>query len=69
MATGLIACHCCPRLLVVQVRDLAVGVGLAIRTARRLNVPVEPGVPEGRDALVRRAVLLELVIPQPAISR
>jgi hypothetical protein len=34
-----------------------------------LNVPVEPGVPEGRDALVRRAVLLELVIPsQPSAA-
>jgi hypothetical protein len=38
------------------------GVGLAIRTARRLNVPIEPGVRDGRDALVRWAVLLESVI-------
>ena len=43
--------------------DLATGVGLAIRTARRLNLPVEPGVRDGRDALVRWAVLLEDVIP------
>jgi hypothetical protein len=51
------------RLLRGQVADLATGVGLAIRTARSLNVPVEPGVREGRDALVRCAVLLEEVIP------
>jgi hypothetical protein len=30
------------RLLVAQVRDLATGVGLAIRTARALHLPVEP---------------------------
>jgi hypothetical protein len=46
-----------------DVRELATGVGLAIRTARRLNLPVEPGVSEGRAALVRWAVLLEDVIP------
>jgi hypothetical protein len=51
------------RLLRAQVSDLATGVGLAIRTARSLNVPVEPGVRHGRDALVRWAVLLEEVIP------
>ena len=54
------------RLLRAQVNDLATGVGLAIRTARRVNVPVEPGVRDGRDgrdALVRWAVLLEDVIP------
>jgi hypothetical protein len=27
------------------------------------NLPIEPGVREGRDALVRWAVLLEAVIP------
>jgi hypothetical protein len=47
------------RLLRAQVADLATGVGLAIRTARRLNLPVEPGVSEGREALVRWAHLLE----------
>ena len=31
------------RLLVAQVRDVATGVGLAIRTARVLNLPVEHG--------------------------
>ena len=51
------------RLLVAQVRDLATGVGLAIRSARALNLPVEPGVSEGREALVRWADLLGEVIP------
>ena len=51
------------RLLRGQVADLATGVGLAIRAARSLNLPVEPGVREGRDALVRWAVLLEELIP------
>jgi hypothetical protein len=51
------------RLLVALVRDLATGVGLAIRTARALHVPVEPGVAAGRDALVRWAVLVEEVLP------
>ena len=45
--------------LLDQVADLATGVGLAIRTARRLNVPVEPGVSEGRIALVRWVALIE----------
>jgi hypothetical protein len=51
------------RLLVAQVWDLATGVGLAIRSARALNLPVEPGVSEGREALVRWADLLGEVIP------
>ena len=50
------------RLLRAQVADLASGVGLAIRTARRLNLPVEPGVSEGREALVRWAALLQDLI-------
>jgi hypothetical protein len=51
------------RLLRAQVADLATGVGLAIRTARRLNLPIEPGVSEGPEALVRWAVLLQEIIP------
>jgi hypothetical protein len=51
------------RLLRGQVADLARGVGLAIRTARRLNLPVEPGISEGREALVRWAQLLQDLIP------
>jgi hypothetical protein len=31
--------------------------------ARDLNVPVEPGVRQGRDALVRWTVLLEELLP------
>ena len=45
------------RLLVAQVRDLA------IRTARALHLPVEPGVAAGRDALILWAHLLDDVVP------
>ena len=51
------------RLLVAQVRDLATGVGLAIRTARELHLPVEPGVSDARDKLILWAHLLDDVIP------
>jgi hypothetical protein len=34
-----------------------------VHEAGALNLPVEPGVREGRDALVRWAVLLEEVLP------
>jgi hypothetical protein len=51
------------RLLVAQVRDLATGVGLAIRTARALHLPVEPSVTAGRDALILWAHLLDDVVP------
>lgn len=51
------------RLLVAQVGDLATGVGLAIHVARHLNLPVEPGVREGREALVRWSELLGDVTP------
>jgi hypothetical protein len=51
------------RLLAAQIRDLATGVGLAIRTARALGLPVEPGVREGRDALILWAHLLDDVMP------
>ena len=51
------------RLLVAQVRDLATGVGLAIRTARALHLPIEPGVAEARDKLILWAHLLDDVIP------
>jgi hypothetical protein len=52
------------RLLRAQVSDLANGLGLAIRTARRLNVPVEPGVSEGRSALVRWVALIDDLLPK-----
>jgi len=38
-------------------------VGRLVHEARDLNLPVEPGVRDGRDALVRWAVLLQEVIP------
>jgi hypothetical protein len=37
----------------------------AVREARALNLPVEPGVQQGREALARWAVLLDRVIPPP----
>jgi hypothetical protein len=52
------------RLLRAQVADLATGVGLAIRTARRWNVPVEPGVSEGRTALARWVALIDDLLPK-----
>jgi hypothetical protein len=51
------------RLLVVHVRDLATGVGLAIHTARALHLPVEPGMAEARDKLILWAHLLDDVVP------
>ena len=51
------------RMLVAQVRDLATSVGLAIRTARALHLPGEPGVAAGRDALILWAHLLDDVVP------
>jgi hypothetical protein len=49
--------------LPVDVTQAASEVSRLIHEARDLNLPVEPGVREGRDALVRWAVLLEEVIP------
>jgi hypothetical protein len=40
-----------------------VDVTQAVREASDPNLPIEPGVREGRDALVRWTVLLEAVIP------
>jgi hypothetical protein len=51
------------RLLRAQIADLAIGVGLAIRTARSLNLPVEPGISEAQETLVRWAQLLQDLIP------
>jgi hypothetical protein len=45
------------------VTRLAWDTGRAVREARELNLPVEPGVREGREALGRWAVLLQQVIP------
>ena len=38
-------------------------LGRAVREARSLNLPVEPGVREGGAALARWAVLLDQVLP------
>ncbi len=49
--------------LVLDVTQAASKVSRLIHEARDLHLPVEPGVREGRDALVRWAVLLEEVLP------
>ena len=51
------------RVLVLDVTQAAAEVSRPVHEARDLNLPVEPGVRDGRDALVRWAVLLEEVIP------
>jgi hypothetical protein len=48
-----------------EVTRLAWDLGRAVREARELNLPVEPGVREGREALARWAALLQQVIPPP----
>ena len=54
---------CRRHVLLVDVTQAAAEVSRLIHEARDLNLPVEPGVRDGRDALVRWAVLLEAVIP------
>jgi hypothetical protein len=49
--------------LLVDVTQAASEVSRLVHEAHDLNLPVEPGVRDGRDALVRWAVLLEAVIP------
>jgi hypothetical protein len=49
--------------LLLDVTQAASEVSRLVHEARDLNLPVEPGVRDGRDALVRWAVLLEGVIP------
>ena len=49
--------------LLVDVTQAASEVSRLVHEARDLNLPVEPGVREGREALVRWAVVLEDVIP------
>jgi hypothetical protein len=51
------------RVLVLDVTQAAAEVSRLIREAYDLNLPVEPGVRDGRNALVRWAVLLEEVLP------
>ena len=47
------------RALVLDVTQAASEVSRLVYEAHDLNLPVEPGVRDGRDALVRWAVLLE----------
>jgi hypothetical protein len=51
------------RALVLDVTQAAAEVSRLVHEARDLNLPVEPGVRDGSDALVRWAVLLEEVLP------
>jgi hypothetical protein len=51
------------RVLVLDATQAAAEVSRLIHEARDLNLPVEPGVRDGRNALVRWAVLLEEVLP------
>jgi hypothetical protein len=51
------------RVLVLDVTQAAAEVSRLVHEAYDFNLPIEPGVRDGRDALVRWAVLLEEVIP------
>ena len=51
------------RVLVLDVTQAAAEVSRLVYEAHDLNLPVEPGVRDGRNALVRWAVLLEEVLP------
>jgi hypothetical protein len=44
---------------------LAADLSRAILEARAVNLPIEPGVPQARDALARWARLLAELIPAP----
>jgi hypothetical protein len=49
--------------LLLDVTQAASEVSRLIHEARDVGMPIEPGVRDGRDALVRWAVLLEEVLP------
>jgi hypothetical protein len=49
--------------LVLDVTQAAAEVSRLVHEAQDLNLPVEPGVRDGRNALVRWAVLLGEVLP------
>jgi hypothetical protein len=53
------------RVLLLDITQAAAEVSRLIREARDLSLPVEPGVRDGRDALVRWAALIEVVLPKP----
>jgi hypothetical protein len=47
------------------VTRLAADVGRAVVEAEAVNLPVEPGVRAGRDALARWAAMLGQLLPPP----
>ena len=51
------------RALLLDVTQAAAEVSRLVHEAHDLNLPVESGVRDGRNALVRWAVLLEEVLP------
>jgi hypothetical protein len=51
------------RVLLLDVTQAAAEVSRLVHEARDRNLPVEPGVRDGRNALVRWAVFLEEVLP------
>jgi hypothetical protein len=51
------------RVLLLDATQAASEVSRLLHEARNLNLPVESGVRDGRDALVRWAVLLRDVLP------
>ena len=51
------------RVLILDVTQAASEVSRLVHEAHDLNLPVEPGVRDGRNALVRWAVFLEEVLP------
>ena len=51
------------RVLVLDVTQAAAEVSRLVHEAHNLNLPLEPGVRDGRNALVRWAVFLEEVLP------
>jgi len=53
------------RALLADVARLAGGVGAAVREARAVNLPVQPGVSQAREALVAWAHLLEELLTPP----
>jgi hypothetical protein len=52
------------RALLLDVTQAAAEVSRLVHEARDLNLPIEPGVRNGRDSLVRWAVLIEEVLPK-----
>ena len=49
--------------LLLDVTQAASEVSRLVHEAHDLNLPVEPGVRDGRNALVRWAVLIQEVLP------